>query len=329
MKKITALLLSLLTLATLVFSFSSCGKDDTKIRIGYMAGPTGIGMAKLINDNKDNSEKYEFTKYADTTTANTDLMTGNLDIACLPTNEAAKYYSTENNNMQVLAINCLNSLCLLTNDNVTLNSIDDLQGKTIYTCKNGTPKIILQKLLQAYGISATISYQIGEGDTALTLTTPQDLAPVIVANKADIVLAPEPIVSNALAKPTAKHKVSLDIGALWEAKFDSSIAMGCIVVSKTFAAEHPKALEKFLKDYKASINYMADASNADTAACYVVDAGIMGDAAVAKSALANLGSAIAYVDGAEMKDVLVKIYNVFGLPVIGGKMPDDEFYYAK
>ena len=330
MKKIIALLLILTSLCALVFSLGSCAPtDETEIRIGYMAGPTGIGMAKLIHDTKDTDSNLTFKKYADTTSANNDLMNGNLDIACLPTNEAAKYFNSVNSDMQVLAINCLNSLSLLSNGQNSVDSIEDLNGKTIYTCKNGTPKLILAKLLEAYNIDATISHQIGEGDTALTLNTPQDLPPVIVGNKADLIFAPEPMVSNALSKPVAKHEVVLDISGLWNEKFDTPIAMGCIVVSKSFAKEHPVAIENFLKEYKASIDYMADKENNETAAEYVLEATIMTELAPAKSALLNLGSAISFVEGAEMKSTLVEIYKIFGMNVIGGKLPEDSFYYAK
>ena len=70
MKKIIALFL----LITTLFSLSACscfqGNDKNpperiKIRIGYMAGPTGMGMAKLISDNgglENGNEKYSFTK---------------------------------------------------------------------------------------------------------------------------------------------------------------------------------------------------------------------------------------------------------------------------
>lgn len=332
MKKLTSLLLITLTVLTMLPGLASCKvEDDAQIKIGYMAGPTGIGMAKIIDDygGEEATEQYDFIKYADTNSANTDLMNGQLDIACLPTNEAAKFYNTVNPDLVVLAINCLNSLCLLTNDNVTVNSISDLEGKTIYTCKNGTPRIILTKLLEAYGINANVVFELGEGDTATTITTPQDLAPVIVANKADIVLAPEPIVSNALSKPTAKHKVAFDLGEAWDAKFDTPIAMGCIAVRREFLEEHPVAIEAFLERYEDSIEYMSDPTNIDRAAELVIKAGIMADLEPAKSALRNLGDAIEYIDGDDMKETLVNIYNVFGLNVIGGKLPDNNFYYEE
>ncbi len=327
MKRITAIILLLVMSA---FAFYSCKKnDDTQIRIGYMAGPTGIGMAKLINDHGgvDANGKYNFIKYANTVDANTDLMNGKLDMACLPTNEAAKFYNTVNPDMQVLAINCLNSLCLLTNDNAIVTSLNDLNGKTIYTCKNGTPKIIFTKLLEAYGVNATIVDTIGDGDNAITLNTPQDLAPIIVGNKADIILAPEPIVSTALSKPVAKHTVTLDLGTLWENKFGTPIAMGCIVARKDFIKEHPIAVDLFLEAYDYSIDYMTEDENLDTAAQYVIDAGILADIAIAKRAIINLDDAIEFEDGKEMKNILINFYKIFNVNVLGGKLPDDGFYY--
>ena len=49
----------------------------------------------------------------------------------------------------------------------------------------------------------------------------------------------------------------------------------------------------------------------------------------AKKAIGNLGSAIAYLDGSEMKTALIAFYNAIGTTVIGGKLPDEEFYYSK
>ena len=50
MKKILALTLALVLLIGTVFTLASCGKDkdETQLRIGFMNGPTGLGMAELI-----------------------------------------------------------------------------------------------------------------------------------------------------------------------------------------------------------------------------------------------------------------------------------------
>lgn len=326
-KLISALLLLTLTITTL---FACAPTDDTQIKVGFLAGPTGIGMAKMINDHGgvDATGQYDFIKYTEPAKAMADLKKGNLDLACVSTEVAAKFFN-DGTDLQVLALNCLNSVCLLANDNVNITSINDLEGKTIYTSMQGTPKFILQALLTAYGVNATIAHTIGEGDDAITINSPDQIAPVIVKNQADIILAPIHIAYNAMSKPTAKHKIVLDIDTLWDAKFDTPIAMGCIVARKSFIEEHPVAVNNFLKEYEKSIIYMADPSNNETAANYVIESTILPELEPAKKALLELSDGIKYVDGKNMKNILVNIYEVYGLNTIGGKLPADEFYYEK
>ena len=174
MKKIIATLLLLATLLTATFAFTACNLlqtnddddktqgdgndnktpgnddddktpiDDTVIKIGYMQGPTGMGMAKLIHDNGgvNGNEKYQFVKYGKATDAIAALISGEIDTACLPTNNASIIYNTKNEAVQALAINCLNSLFLMTKTGTTITSFEQLEGKTIYTISNGTPKAL-------------------------------------------------------------------------------------------------------------------------------------------------------------------------------------------
>ena len=327
MKKTIALLTLIMLLITI---FACTPADDTQIKVGFLAGPTGIGMAKMINDHggESASEQYDFIKYTAPKTAMTDLKAGNIDLACVSTELAAQFFN-EGADIQVLAINCLNSICLMTNDNVKINSISDLEGKTIYTSNQGTPKLIFKALLDAYGVNATIAHTIGEGDDAITINSPDQIAPVIVQNKAEIILAPVHIAYNAMANPKTQHKVTLDIDGLWNAKFDTPIAMGCIVARREFVAEHPRAIDAFLQEYKASIEYMSNPANNDSAAEYVVSSTVLPNLEPAKGALLELQEGIKYIDGKEMKAVLVGIYGVFGANVIGGKLPADSFYYEK
>ena len=105
--------------------------------------------------------------------------------------------------------------------------------------------------------------------------------------------------------------------------------MGCIVGNKDFVANNKSAVNSFLAEYKQSIEYISTPENLETAAQYIVDAGVLDAAPAAKKSLVNLGSAIAYSDGEEMKTTLVDFYNAIGSNLIGGKLPDDEFYYEK
>ena len=107
MKKLIALLLTLTLLCSLSSFLISCNEpDDYQLKIGFLNGPTGMGMAKLINDNggKDGNEKYSF----EATTAELvgpGVVSGKFDVACMPTNTAAMLYN-QGNDLVILAVNC-------------------------------------------------------------------------------------------------------------------------------------------------------------------------------------------------------------------------------
>ena len=337
MKKLLALILIIASVTLLLASCDLIKKDEptTKIRIAYMNGPTGMGIAKLIHDNGgvNGNDKYEFIKYSDASLATADLLAGKVDMACIPTNTAATLYN-KTKNVQTLAINCLNSLFLMTKTGVEINSLADLEGKTIYTIENGTPAVILRHLLAESNINATVRTTIGEGNDEKSITAPTDLAPLLIAGKVDIALVPEPVATAAPLKIAQQNKdytytVAINLTDAWSRISSSPVAMGCIVVNKNFASSHASEIDSFLKEYKASIEFIASSENIDTAAQYIVDAEVLDAVPAAKKSLTNLGSAISYIDGAEMKTILTDFYNAIGTNLIGGKLPDDEFYYGK
>jgi NitT/TauT family transport system substrate-binding protein len=300
-----------------------------------MNGPTGMGMAKLIHDNGgvEGNEKYQFVKYSDAALATADLKDGKVDMACIPTNTAATIYN-KLGNINVLALNCLNSLFVMTKTGVEINSISDLEGKTIYTIQNGTPAVILRYLLAESNVNATVKTTIGEGENEKVIAAPTDLAPLLIAGKVDIALVPEPVATAAPLKIASQNKnytytVAINLTDAWGEISSSPVAMGCIVGNKNFVTNNKSAVDSFLAEYKQSIEYISTPENLETAAQFIVDAGVLDAAPAAKKSLINLGSAIAYSDGENMKKILVDFYNAIGINLIGGKLPDDEFYYGK
>ena len=337
MKKIIATLL-LITMS--VFTFAACNNDGgnngdstpTKVNVGFMSGPTGMGMAKLINDNggKDGNDKYAFTAYADTADAKADLTKGEVDLICLPTNEAAAYYKTVDSSIRVLAINCLNSLFLISDKDNDVTSLSELEGKTIYTCKNGTPKIILEYIIAKLGLDITVSTTTPDGTKELV--KPADVQAQVINGTLPFAVIPEPLITAAkLAINKAgkadeiSYSVDIDLGEAYESIEDNPpVAMGCIVTTQKFIDENPDELSAFLTEYEASVDFIGNLDNLDTSAKYIADAGIMPAESAAKSALSNLGDSISYIDGAEMKSTLKTFYTELALP-----SPDDAFYYEK
>ncbi len=329
MKKLLSLLLIIVMSLSFIVSCDT-GSETTKLKIGFMSGPTGMGMAKLIHDNggTDGNEKYEFIAYTDASLATADLKAGKIDMACIPTNAAAAFYNT-NGGIKTLAVNCLNTLYIMTRNGTVINTLADLEGKTIYTIENGTPKAILQYLLDSNNINATIKTTIGDGEDEKTIAAPTDLAPLLIQGQSEIEIAlvPEPVATQVPIQIAAQAKdhtytVAIDLDTV-----TSNIAMGCIVASDDAVNNNKDAVDSFLAEYKASIEYISDQSNIDSSAQYICDAGILTAVPVAKKAIANLNDSIAYVSGSEMKALLVDFYNSIGMKWIGGKLPADEFYY--
>ena len=333
MKKIIALII---TLVMAISIFASCspssqgdqsndeGKETTKIRIGYMSGPTGMGMAKLIHDNGrvEGNEKYSFVSYTDTALAKADLTKGEIDVICLPTNEALAYYNTVDSNIRMLAVNCLNSLYLISDGTHSAQSLADLEGETVYTCKNGTPRIILNYIITQLGLDIEVSYTIDDKE----MTTPADVRTQVIAGNLPYAVIPEPIVTAATLK-NSDYSVDIDLANEWAkipALSETPVTMGCIVGSDTFIKKNIDAVNAFLAEYETSVNFIGNAENLETAANYVAEAKIMDAAPAAKKALANLGDAISYVDGDEMKTALKAFYTALGMA-----LPKDEFYYEK
>ena len=317
MKKIIALLLSVMFVLLCFTACKPTDEDYEKINIGVMSGPTGMGMAKLMSDYKEENDKYAFKVFSAPTDATAELASGTLDMLCVPTNLAANLSNKQPGYITVASINCLGSLYVLAKSGVAVSNISDLEGKTIhYGAPTSTTGPILRYILNNNNITANIVEEPS-----------MDIVQAKMVNgEADIVVLPEPkatLAKISSAQNNNNYSVCLNLSTEWSNISDTPLAMGCIVVRNEFLSKNKASVDNFLEEYKASIEYIANTSNQDAAAQMIVDAGVLPKFAVAKSALSNLYGSIVYVDGEEMKQTLKSFYTAINL-----KQPEDSFYYA-
>lgn len=311
MKKLIALILTLTLVLALAVSCTPA-EDNTKITIGVLGGPTGMGMAELMNDAGDDSELYEFKLYSSPNDAIPDLSNGTLDMLCLPTNTAATLSAKQD--ISIIAVNCLGSLYLMTDDSTEIASFADLDGKTIYaSVPNSTTGPIINYLLEQNNVEANIVFEADH----------DALVAKVVKGEAPIVVLPEPKATAALTK-NSNYSIDLNLSEEWDDVSDSPLTMGCIVARNDLIEEHPLAVNRFLLDYKASIEFIGASSNTTEAVDMIVAEGIIPAKPMASKALVNLYGSIVYIDGAEMKSALIAFYNA-----IGQALPDESIYYAK
>lgn len=312
MKKHIALII---LLASLLAIFSSCDifVPDTDIKIGVLNGPTGMGMAKLVADEKENEDSnYTFAAYASPDLAIPDLTKGDIDMLCLPTNTAATL--SKKLDISVIAINCLGSLYLMSDDATEIKSLSDLEGQTVYCSVPGSTTVpTINYLLTKAGVNATVEC-VSDHDA---------LVAKIASNEVSIAVLPEPKAS-AASMQNSKYSIDLNISTEWDKLSDEPLTMGCLVVRNDFLRENSLAVSAFLKKYERSIDYVGNPENIDSAVNMIVAAGIIPKAPLANKALTNLYGSIVYIDGADMKDALASFYTA-----IAQEHPNESFYYTK
>lgn len=293
------------------------------INVSFLKGPTGMGSAYMWtkSDRGETSNKYNITLDTDATTVGPKLMTGEYDIAAIPTNLAATLYQKSEGKVKVIAVNTLGVLYLVTKDNA-VSSLDDLQGKNILASGQGTiAEYALNYVLEENG------YKIGNDVTVEFTTEHSESVAKALAGGYDVVLLPEPFVSQLIAKD-ASFSVGVNLTEEWEKVGGATLTMGCLAVNAAFYENNKQAVASFLKDYAESAKFVNE--NIDDAAALIEEHDIMA-AAVAKLAIPN--SNIVCYTGEEMKTALEGCYEVLfeqNPQIIGGSMPDDDFYiYAE
>jgi len=339
MKKFLSLILTALLVLS-IFVLASCGnngngdetadlnKDDQspetkpdKIRVITLAGPTGMGMAKLFDDNANEKTayNYEFMIASAPTQVNPEVIQGNYDIAAVPVNLASVLFNKTNGDLKVAAINTLGVLYMLENGN-TIKSVADLKGKTIYATGQGSnPEYVLRYILTKNNIDPDKDVKIE------FLAEHAELATKLKENTVSIGMLPEPQVT-AATMGNNTTRIALDLTEEWNKVSEYKLVQGCIIVRKGFAEQYPKALEGFFNEYKASVDFAN--SNVDEAANLIEKAGIIPKAAIAKKALPNCN--ICFIKGDEMKTSVKQMLDLLfkaNSSSVGGKLPTDEFYY--
>ena len=339
MKKNLKHLLALCLTIALVFSLAACGQkaDETQndqqteqeeftpasYSIAALKGPTAMGLVKLMKDSESGETTgngYTFTLAGSADEVTPALLKGELDMACVPANLAAVLYNKTEGAIEVLAVNTLGVLYIVENGE-SVQSMADLKGKTIVAAgKGSTPEYALRYLLTENGIDpdndVTIDWKSEHSECVAALASGQ----------ASVALLPQPFVTVAQSKIEGL-RMALDLTKEWDALDNgSSLITGVIVARREVVEANPAAVNEFLKEYAASVDYV-NANTADAAAL-IGEYGIV-DAAVAEKALPYCN--IVCLTGADLLEALPGylevLYNA-SPAAVGGEMPDNSFYFA-
>ncbi|HCM17699.1 MAG TPA: ABC transporter substrate-binding protein [Firmicutes bacterium] len=317
-----AALMLVLMIAVIAAGSGNFGQAAEPININIMAlsGTTGLSMVKMFEDNPVLSTgvnvTYSIVSNPQQMTAK--IISGEADIAAVPTNTAALLY----NKGIAIKIGAITNwgVTYLAGRDLSVKKWTDLKGKTIaVTGKGATPDILFRRFLKANGLDP-------ERDVKLEYyPTPAELAQLVIAEKTDLAVIPEPWVTEVMLRsPSAR--VLLDFQEEWKRLENrkESYPQSCLVVSTKLYQEHPEVVKTFLQQAGLASDWVNDNR---------AQAGILAEKFVKISANAatdaiprcNFRFAIASSVKNEVDYFLNSLFE-FDPEFLGGKLPDAAFY---
>ena len=299
---------------------------EVLVKVGSLKGPTSIGMIKMIDEKQslDTNVNVDYTIVTTNDDMLSKLETYEFDFACVPVNVAANLYN-KGIKFQNIGVVCLNNLYIVGKDE-NIQNISDLKNKTInITSKGATPDILIQYLLKENGVGVddpvypTLDYSLAQ----------VELTQAILTDKANFAVLPEPFVTQALAK-NSELKILFDLQEEFEKinGENTKITQSCIVVKEEFANENPKLVKEFIEKYKISNNFVNTERETAGEISEKYGLGITKDSAGQAIKRANL----TYISAKDAKEDVEKFLGIlyeFAPKSIGGKIPDEGFYYLK
>lgn len=300
-------------------------QEDAKhydVNLSMLAGPTSVGAINMVEESKNGESNFTINESVDGApdALVPKLVSGEADLAIIPANLAATLYNKTEGKVKVLATNSLGVLYVVTKGDVEINSIEDLANygeEILASGKGATPEIAINKILEANGYSSAnlnINY----------LAQANEAAQKLIAGEAKVAILPEPMVSSVLLK-AEDAKVAIDLNELYED------ATGYPIISSVLVgrSEYLDTIDVdiLLETFKNSIEKAK--SNPDETATLLEKYDIM-PAPVAKKSIPNL--ALEYIDGDKLKEMMAKHLedlNNTNPQLIGGSIPEDDFYFTK
>lgn len=238
-----------------------------------------MGMVKLMQDaeNGETANTYNVTMYGTADEITAGIANKTIDIANVPCNLASVLYNKTEGGIKLLDINTLGVLYVVETGE-SIQSVEDLKGKTIYsTGKGTTPEFALNYILRENGIDpetdVTIEYKSEATEVAAALAETDDAIAVL----------PQPFVTTAMMQ-NDKLRIALSLTDEWD-KLDngSTLVTGVTIIRTDVWRKIPAAVEKFLEEYEASINYTE--TNAEDAAKLIAQYEIVPKEPIALKAL--------------------------------------------
>jgi len=306
---------------------TSCTNDkegNNTIDVLSLKGPSAMSMLFMMDSLEElNGKQLEYTIFDEPVQLRARLLKDEPEFALLPTNMAANLYN-KGVPYQVCAIPVWGTLMVLGDSN-DVKSWQDLNGKRINLMGKGmTPDILFRFLADKNGLDPDKDLELD-----YSFPTHSDLANAVIAGLSDIAVLSEPLVSMVRSKNKSIQLI-FDLDQEWKKVFkdDSSIPQTSLLVKKQFADNNQGFVINLISKYGEYCSMVN--KRIDDAARAAVKFNVMPDAGTAAASIPGCNMKV--VPSWEARDRIgsfLEVFYKFDPITIGGKLPDEDFFFKK
>ncbi len=298
-------------------------EESKTVKVCFPGGVPALTVTKLAYEKPiidENIEiEYEFQNTPDLLASK--ILKGEADIAIVPSNLAAQAYNKEIP-YKLVGTSVWGTLYMMSTEDI--NTFNDLKGKEIYSFgKNLTPDLVFKYVLRENGIDP-------DKDISITyLNAASEVGPAFISGKTNLAVLSEPAVTNILSKKE-DAKIIFDFNEEWSKI--TGIQMGypqaSLIIKADLIENNKEFVEKFIETYVENMKWSSE--NPEQLGQYAeeLEFGITQDMVVKGIERMNMGPL--YVENMrEEYETYYKVLLDFAPNVIGGKLPDEGFYFER
>ncbi len=311
--------------------FASCHAEEKLDKI-TLSGPFAAVSDPLIRMMdigalNDIAHKMEFKLWKNPDQMRALALKGDVDFIATPTNVAANLYN-KGADIRLLNVSIWGVLWMVSRDD-SLKTIADFKGKEIaMPFREDMPDIVFSKLAEASGLDPKKDFKLRY------VANPLDAMQLLVMRRVDHALLAEPAVSMALRKTKSfPMKViapdlyrSTDLQQEWGKllKRKTQIPQAGMAVINKDLPKH--VIQRFTEEYKKATQWCLD--NPDEAGKIVAEKiDLLTPEAVSDSIKVSQFKDVSAKEARKELEYFFSVLHSKTPALIGGKLPDDNFYY--
>ncbi len=323
-----------LLLISVCYLASSSAYAEGKLPLITLAGPFAAVSNPLIrmvetNALADVTDELKFEVWRNPDQLRALALNGTIDFIATPTNVAANLYN-RGADLRLLNVSVWGVLWMVSRDN-DLETLADFKGKEIAMPFRGDmPDLIFSELAEQQGLDPKKDFKIRY------VANPLDAMQLLIMRRVDHALLAEPAVSMALhkAKTFPVNVIapelyrSVDLQKEWgrllnrEAKIPQA---GMAVINKDLD-DH--IINRFIEEYEKALLWCIE--NPDEAGKMVADRiAMLLPEAVSASIKVSQFQHVSAIEARQQLEYFFELLYKRTPAVMGGKLPDDAFYYQQ